>query len=99
MSLKLESGEFYLTEDGRITKIVEKQEKDLYLDSDDYFYNDIGVNDIANTNRNLIAHIPKELHYRICELINDYHTNNEVKEFIDKIMKINLNQRINHSSN
>ena len=37
--MKLEVGKFYLTEDGKIIKIVEKQEKDLFLDSDDYFYN------------------------------------------------------------
>ena len=35
--MKLEAEKFYLTEDGKIIKIVEKQEKDLFLDSDDYF--------------------------------------------------------------
>ena len=29
--MKLEVGEFYLAEDGRVIKIVENQEKDLYL--------------------------------------------------------------------
>lgn len=81
--MKLEDGEFYLTEDGRIIKITENKQKDLFLDSDDYFYDEIGVNDIINTNRNLIAHIPKELHHRLCTIIKDYHTNNDVKNFID----------------
>lgn len=87
MSLKLEVGEFYLTEDGRVIKIVENQEKDLYLDSDDYFYNDIGVNDIVNTGRNLIAHIPKELHYTLCTTIKSYHT--------DEKAKLHINNRYN----
>lgn len=81
--MKLKVGEFYLTEDGRIIKITENKQKDLFLDSDDYFYNEIGVNDIINTNRNLIAHIPKELHYRICDMVNTYHTDEKAKFHID----------------
>lgn len=81
--MKLEVGEFYLTEDGRIIKITENKQKDLFLDSDDYFYNEIGVNEIINTNRNLIAHIPKELHYDIIRTIKAYHTDNTIKEHID----------------
>lgn len=86
--MKLEVGEFYLTEDGRIIKITENKQKDLFLDSDDYFYNEIGVNDIINTNRNLIAHIPKQLHFRLCEIIEDYYTDIDVKEFIDDNYKM-----------
>lgn len=81
--MKLEVGEFYLTEDGRIIKIDENKQKDLFLDSDDYFYNEIGVNDIINTNRNLIAHIPKELHFDIIKTIKAYHIDNIIKEYID----------------
>lgn len=81
--MKLEVGEFYLTEDGRIIKITENKQKDLFLDSDDYFYNEIGVNEIINTNRNLIAHIPKELHYDIIKRIKTYHIHSGIRDAID----------------
>ena len=85
--MKLEVGKFYLTEDGKIIKIVEKQEKDLFLDSDDYFYNEIGVNDIINTDRNLIAHIPKQLHYKIMDIIKDYYTIPMIRDSINNSYK------------
>ena len=84
--MKLEAEKFYLTEDGKIIKIVEKQEKDLFLDSDDYFYNEIGVNDITNTSRNLIAEIPKELHQYLIQTIKDYHTDLDFKATIDNVL-------------
>ena len=87
--MKLEEGKYYLTEDGKIIKIVEKQEKDLFLDSDDYFYNEIGVNDIINTSRNLIAEIPKELHQYIIQTIKDYHTESDFKATIDNVYGVN----------
>ena len=89
--MKLEVGEFYLTEDGRIIKITENKQKDLFLDSDDYFYNEIGVNDIINTNRNLIAHIPKELHLKIIESVTSYHTNNVYKKVVNESFRTRIN--------
>lgn len=83
--MKIEVGKYYLTEDGKIIKIVEKQEKDLFLDSDDYFYNEIGVNDIINTSRNLIAEVPKELHQYIIQTIKDYHTDLDFKATVDNV--------------
>ena len=83
--MKLEVGKFYLTEDGKIIKIVEKQEKDLFLDSDDYFYNEIGVNDIIDTSRNLIAEIPTSLHQYLIQTIKDYHTDLDFKATIDNV--------------
>ena len=83
--MKLEVGKHYLTEDGKIIKIVEKQEKDLFLDSDDYFYNEIGVNDIINTSRNLIAEVPKELHQYLIQTIKDYHTDLDFKATVDNV--------------
>ena len=83
--MKLEVEKFYLTEDGKIIKIVEKQEKDLFLDSDDYFYNEIGVNDIINTSRNLIAEIPKELHQYLIQTTKGYHTDSDFKATVDNI--------------
>ena len=87
--MKLEVGKHYLTEDGKIIKIVEKQEKDLFLDSDDYFYNEIGVNDIINTSRNLIAEIPKELHQHLIQIIKDYHTDLVFKDTVDSVYGMN----------
>ena len=83
--MKLEVGKFYLTEDGKIIKIVEKQEKDLFLDSDDYFYNEIGVNDIIDTSRNLIAEIPTSLHQHLIQTIKDYHTDLDFKATVDSV--------------
>lgn len=83
--MKLEVGKFYLTEDGKIIKIVEKQEKDLFLDSDDYFYNEIGVNNIIDTSRNLIAEVPKELHQHLIQTIKDYHTDLDFKATVDNV--------------
>ena len=83
--MKLEVGKFYLTEDGKIIKIVEKLEKGLYLDSDDYFYNEIGVNDIIDTSRNLIAEVPKELHKYLIQTIKDYHTDLDFKATVDSV--------------
>ena len=83
--MKLEVGKFYLTEDGKIIKIVEKQEKDLFLDSDVYFYNEIGVNDIIDTSRNLIAEVPKELHQYLIQTIKDYHTDLDFKATVDSV--------------
>lgn len=67
MSLKLEIDEYYLYSDGNIVM------------------NDF-VNQLLKTLDNSVkpvARVPKELHYRICELIKDYHTNDEVKVFIN----------------
>lgn len=82
MSLKIEVGEFYLSASGEVIEIIIKR-SDMFEDVySNYFYEDgICYGDIRDFD--LIAHIPKELHYRICELINDYHTSNEVKDFIN----------------
>lgn len=85
--MKLEVGEFYLTEDGRVIKILENG-KYQFLDKDDFIYDENGINDESNTNRNLIAHIPKQLHFRLCEIIEDYHIDIDVKEFIDNNYKM-----------
>lgn len=80
----LEVGEHYLTEDARIIKISE-QKKDYFLDNDDYIYSKTGVNDDENTERNTIAHIPKQLLNHLVVEINNYHTDNEFKQIIDNV--------------
>lgn len=81
--MELKVGEFYLTEDGRIIKIAEKCDDNNYLDGDDYYYNKSGINDITDTKRNIISHIPKELHFHICNVIKDYYTDCNIKKDID----------------
>jgi len=84
--MKLEVGEFYLTEDGRIIKIVENG-KYQFLDKDDFIYDENGINDESNTNRNLIAHIPKGLHYKIIDIIKDYYTIPMIRDSINNSYK------------
>lgn len=81
--MELKVGEFYLTEDGRIINIVEKCDDNNYLDGDDYYYDKSGINDITDTKRNIIAHIPKELHFDIIKTIKAYYSDNSTKEYID----------------
>lgn len=83
--MKLEVGEYYLTEDARIISIVKEYSKDNYLDKDDYFYSEQGLNDILNTKRNIIAHIPKQLHKHILNEINSYYTDKDFKEVVDSV--------------
>lgn len=80
--MKLEVGEFYLSASGEIVKIVcECTFISVFYDYEDNEYKNNGEYITKNKDRDLIAHIPKELHKMICELVNNYHTNNEVKVF------------------
>lgn len=87
--MKLEVGEFYLNANGEIIKIVEihiNNSNTEFYDSNSNSYSENGkfyIESIVESCIDLIAHIPKELHHSICELINDYHTNNYVKEYED----------------
>jgi len=83
--MKLEVGEFYLSASGEVIEIIYKEDnmfEDVYLNS--FFEDGICNGDIRDFD--LIAHIPKQLHHSICELINDYHTNNYVKEYEDEVI-------------
>ena len=95
--MKLEVGEFYLSASGNITKIVDyidnedKEDEYNYLANDDEWYRYDGIYGAEISNRDLIAHIPKELHYRICDMINNYHTDEKAKFHIDNAY-INRNE-------
>lgn len=83
--MNLKNGEFYLNASGEIIKIVDIKIKDLnrtFYDSNSNSYSENGKfypDNKLESSIDLIAHIPKELHKMICELVNNYHTNNEVK--------------------
>lgn len=73
--MKLEVGEFYLSAYGEIVNINGK-DKDIFLDtnSNGYFLNGhVRPKDKISV-YDLIAHIPKELHYKIIDIIKDYYT-------------------------
>lgn len=87
--MKLEIGEFYLSASGEIVNINGKG-GDMFLDtnSNGYFLNgNVRPKDKISV-YDLIAHIPKALHFRLCEIIEDYYIDGDVKEFIDEHYKI-----------
>ena len=86
MSLKLEVGKFYLSASGEIIKINGSNKNlNTFLDINDneYEVNGICVGDMRLFD--LIAHIPKALHFDIIKTIKAYHSNNRIKECIDNI--------------
>lgn len=95
--MKLEVGEFYLAENGNITKIVDyidnedKEDEYNYLSNDDEWYRYDGRYEAELSNRDLIAHIPKQLHLKIIELTNSYHTNSIYKKAVNESFRIRTN--------
>lgn len=87
--MKLQVGEFYLSAGGEIVKIAAPYNKTLFEDNSGRVYskNGIYLETSYSDDEDLIAHIPKELHYKICDLINDYHMFPTIKENIDIFYK------------
>lgn len=94
--MKLKVGEFYLREDKTIVQLVRMATKlhnnESFVDSNLNVYVPkgfmISIKEDGNPvekRSDIVAHIPKELHYRIYTLVKDYHTNNDVKNFIDDV--------------
>ena len=87
--MKLEVGEFYLSANGNITKIIEctdceeLQDEYNYKSNDNEWYRHDGNYGENNSEKDLIAHIPKELHFDIIKTIKAYHSDNSIKEYID----------------
>lgn len=92
--MKLEVGEFYLSANGNITKIdfcikaVNSIGNYPFKSNVDEWYDINGRYGENNSKKDLIAHIPKALHFRLCEIIEDYYIDGDVKEFIDEHYKI-----------
>lgn len=87
--MKLEVGEFYLSANGEIVNINGKDGY-MFLDtnSNGYFLNGHARPKDKTSVYDLIAHIPKKLHFRLCEIIEDYHIDIDVKELVDNNYKI-----------
>ena len=82
--MKLEVGEFYLSASGEIFKIDSCQKGQYpFKTKSNYSYKQNGRYNDNKTELDLIAHIPKELHYRICKMIKNYHTDEKAKFHID----------------
>jgi len=91
--MKLEVGEFYLSASGEVIKIdTFKEDSFISNTKDSFFKNGLYINGEKHK-FDLIAHIPKELHHSICELINDYHTNNYIKEYEDAVIQTKIGSR------
>lgn len=95
MSLKLEVGEFYLSASGEIVNINGKNE-DMFLDtnSNGYFLNGHVRPKDKISIFDLIAHIPKQLHYELLLVIDDYYNNKDYKRAVDEKSN-NLGKNIN----
>lgn len=82
--MKLEVGEVYLNAAGNIVKI-DSYIKGVYpfKTKNNYSYKANGRYNDNKTELDLIAHIPKELHYEICRTIKVYYTDEKAKFHID----------------
>lgn len=85
--IKIEQDGFYLNAMGEIIHIKTRGDG-YFLDENGYTYLENGsFLDSINPDYDLIGYIPKELHYRLLESINGYHTCKPVKTFINKLYK------------
>lgn len=85
--MKIEVGKHYLNASGEIVKIIDK-ESNYYKDSNSRFYYNNGFYDYhIETKQDLIAEIPKVLHYEILRLINNYYTKDKFRKVTDEICK------------
>ena len=81
--MKLEVGEFYLSASGEVIKIdTFKEDSFISNTKDSFFKNGLYINGEKHK-FDLIAHIPKELHFDIIKTIKAYHSDNSIKEYID----------------
>ena len=76
---------FYLSAQGEVV-YAERWEYD-----DEGYYHNKG----NPSQYDLIASVPEELHYEICRVIKEYHTNKEFKYIIDKNFEQNTKGKQN----
>ena len=85
--IKIEQDGFYLNAMGEIVHI-ERRGDGYFLDENGNKYSINGVfGGGNNSDYDLIAYIPKELHYRILQRINNYHTVDATKIHINEMYK------------
>lgn len=88
--IKIEQDGFYLNAMGEILKI-EIKDDGIPTDKNGNKYIVDGTFSY-NNKYDLIGYIPKELHYRLLESINGYHTCKPVETFIDKLYNRGLSK-------
>lgn len=83
--MKLEVGEFYLSANGEVIKIKGRIDSPYpFMDTNSKTYLENGIyEENSPSDYDLIAHIPKELHFDIIKTIKAYHSDNSIKEYID----------------
>ena len=86
--IKIEQDGFYLNARGEILNI-ELRGDGIPFDEAGMKYTSDGKYCSVPSPYDLIGYIPKELHYRLLESINGYHTCKPVKTFINKLYKEN----------
>ena len=88
--MKLDVGEFYLSAGGEIIEINFFNKYSMFEDINCNSYFESGECDGDCREFDLIAHIPKELHFDIIKTIKAYFTDNTTKEHIDFAYKNKL---------
>lgn len=79
--IKIEQDGFYLNAIGEILHIEIRD--DIPKDDNGHKYGEDGsFLDCANSDYDLIAYIPKEIHYSVLKTINNYYKNEDYKRFI-----------------
>ena len=83
--MKIEVGEYYLSANGNIVKIIKQRlPTSLLVSNIDVLHKSDGtVNNGFDREYDLIAHIPKELHYDIIKRIKTYHIHSGIRDAID----------------
>lgn len=85
--MKIEQDGYYLNAQGEILKI-ELLINGVPADESGNLYNLSGRHIESEPGKyDLIGYIPPELHYHILKIINNYHTCEPVKTFINKLYK------------
>ena len=67
----------------------------LYAETVEYSSKGYYYDMYSSTPYDLIASVPEELHYEICRMIKEYHTNKEFKYNIDKNFEQNTKGKQN----
>ena len=91
--MKIEVGEYYLSANGNIVKIMKQRLlTSLLISNIDVLHKSDGtVNNGFDREYDLIAHIPKQLLNYIVFVTELYHTNNDIKQMVDNNYGFNSN--------
>ena len=91
--MKIEVGEYYLSANGNIVKIMKQRLlTSLLISNIDVLHKSDGtVNNGFDREYDLIAHIPKQLLNYIVFVTELYHTNNDMKQMVDNNYGFNSN--------